>query len=68
MPKECHLLFLNIFYCLVANVAASLKKKPEKKEAADSLEDVEMVDMQSALVEDGQKDGDTHQEAANIPS
>ncbi|XP_056878382.1 uncharacterized protein C11orf98 homolog isoform X2 [Takifugu flavidus] len=36
----------------IANVAASLKRKPEKKEAADWLEDVEMVDVQS-----GQKDG-----------
>lgn len=55
----------HIFYCLVANVAASRKKRPEKKEAADSLEDVEMVDVQSA---EGQKDGDAPQEAANIPS
>lgn len=53
-----------MFYWLFATVAAPLKKKPEKK-AADLPEDVEMLDGQSALM-DEQKDGDAHQKPANI--
>lgn len=54
-----------MFYWLVTTVAAPLKKKPEKKKASDLPENVEMFDVQSALM-DEQKDGDAHQKPANI--
>lgn len=54
-----------MFYWIFATAAAPLKKKPEKKKAADMSEDVEMFNVQSALM-DEQKDGDAHQKPENM--